>query len=134
MFEDVAQFIKVFEDACFRKGIDWKVHGRSAFNRKRLSREIDRDAGAGFQQRMRAGIDNDGQQTILQRILAEDIRKTRRDDSSEAVIRQCPNRMLARAATAEVVSGNENLGSGRRKEIGPVGKKMPSHTDLVRRL
>ena len=56
-------------------------------------------------------IDHDRQQTILQRVVAENIRDLGADHRPEAVIQQCPRRVLARGAAAEVPTRDQDLTS-----------------------
>src|SRR5687768_1401908 len=57
---------------------------------------------------MRRAIDDDGQQAVLQRVAAKDVRNPQADDGANAEVEQGPRRMLARRAAAEVVAGDEN--------------------------
>jgi hypothetical protein len=52
---------------------------------------------------------NDRQRGILQRVALEDIRERRADYSAEAEFSQCPRRVLARTAAAEVIAGQQKL-------------------------
>jgi hypothetical protein len=49
-----------------------------------------------------------GQQALLARVAPEDVREARREDHPEAVILQCPYRMLAGGAGAEVGPGHQH--------------------------
>ena len=54
--------------------------------------------------RVRRGVDDDGQQPVLQRVVAEDVGELGADHGAEAVVEQRPRRVLARRAAAEVVA------------------------------
>src|SRR5579871_6806321 len=54
-------------------------------------------------------------QSILQRIVTEDVGDLGADDRAKAIVEQCPGRMLARRAAAEVAAADEDLSApGRR--------------------
>ena len=54
-------------------------------------------------------IHHDGNESVLQRVVAEDIRKGGADDGAEAVPGERPGCVLAARAAAEVVTGQNNL-------------------------
>ena len=51
----------------------------------------------------------DGQNSVLEAIVEENICKTGRDYTADAEIQQCPWRVLARGATAEILARDNNL-------------------------
>src|SRR5262245_2179613 len=106
VLKDIAQLVQVFEDAGFGKRIDRERGCRPAIDRKRLVFQIDCHLGAWLQHRMRLGRDHNRQEPVLECILTEDIRKARRDDRFEAVIRQCPDGVLAGTSACEVIAGH----------------------------
>src|SRR6187402_1366603 len=56
---------------------------------------------------------HDGEQAVLQRVAAEDVGDLAGDHRLDAVIEQCPRRVLTRRAAAEVVAGDENRAAAR---------------------
>src|SRR5438552_6011853 len=95
MFEDVAEFVEIFQDAGFRKRVDGECYGWAALDRERLSSEVDGHQGSRFQQRVRFRIDDDREKAILESVLAKDVGEARRDDSLEAKVCQRPDGVLA---------------------------------------
>jgi len=95
MFEDVAEFVEVLQDAGFRERIDGECYRWAALNRERLSSEVDGHQGSRFQQRVRFRIDDDREKAVLESVLAKDVGEARRDDSLEAKVCQRPDGVLA---------------------------------------
>ena len=52
------------------------------------------------------GVELDGRDTVLVRVLPEDVRKTGREYRAKAIVLQCPNSVLARGSTPEVAAGD----------------------------
>ena len=80
-----------------------------------LLRQIHRDGHCrilrdGFEQLLlRITRDDDRQQRVLTASSAEDVGERGADHGAEAILRQRPRRVLARAAAAEVVAGQQHL-------------------------
>ena len=51
------------------------------------------------------------QKAVLEAVVVEDVAERRRDHAAKAEVLQRPRRMLARAATAEILACNEDLGA-----------------------
>src|SRR5262245_61580759 len=86
-------------------------------------------------------IQRDRKQSILKRVLAEDIAESRRYDRAEPVIHQGPDGVFARTATTEVVTGDENPAALRLRLIqdkvgitAPIRKQMGADSVLARDL
>jgi|SRR5438132_1269938 len=133
LFQDVADFIETFEDAGLRERIDWKCHSRAAVNGKSLGGEIDGHGGAGLQQRMGFGIHDNWEKAVFQTVLAKDIGEAGGDHGPEAEIHESPWGVLARTATAEIVSGNKNLrtASNERAKLRTVSEEMLSQAGFI---
>ena len=52
---------------------------------------------------------DDGQQTVLEAVVEEDVAERGRDERAKAVVEQRPRRVLARAAAAEVAAREQDL-------------------------
>src|SRR5262245_21021454 len=88
---------------------------RAVSGRDRLLFQIDDQ----FETRKRGGVveelvdlgfgEGDRQETVLQRIVLENLAERRRDHRAKAVIAQRPGRVLARRADAEVAAGKQDL-------------------------
>ncbi len=134
VFEDVAELVEIFEEAGFRERVDGEGHGWTVADGERLGGKIDGRYRIRAQQGVGFAIDDDGKQTILQRILTEDIGKTCRDHGFETEVHQSPHGMFARAAAAEIASGDKNRGAFGDAEIGTIFKQVFSNAGLVRHL
>jgi hypothetical protein len=83
------------------------------------------------------GRHDDGQQRILQRILLENVGEAGADHGAEAELRERPRGVLAGAAAAEVIAGQQNLRAfaARRveDEVGflPIGIVAPVVEELL---
>ena len=71
----------------------------------RLVRVVEQEVGYGL-------VHGHRQETVLQRVAAEDVGEAAADDRAEAEIQQGPGRVLARGATAEVAAGYQHLLAG----------------------
>src|SRR5262249_25217862 len=84
------------------------IRVRAVRRAHRLRLEVDRQLEAGKRlDRVEEAIDfilgeHDRQQSVLETVVEEDVGKRRRDQRSESEIEQCPRRVLARAAAAEI--------------------------------
>ena len=58
---------------------------------------------------MGAFFDDDREQPVFQRIIAENIRNLGTDNDAKAVIRQAPRRMFTRGAAAEIMPCDEDF-------------------------
>src|SRR5688572_8861534 len=101
-----------------RHGLARKIHGDGAFRRA---------AQLLHQPRMLGFRDHHRQQSVLERIGPEDIRERLGDDGSEAVIPECPWRVLARRSAPKVAPRNENSRAARFRPVQrEVGTRRPS--------
>src|SRR5205814_10586410 len=80
---------------------------------------------------MDIGIHGIRKKPVLQTILAKDVCETRRYDGFESEVLQCPDGMFTRAAAAEVVAGNKNLGALVHLKFRTIFKQMLADADLV---
>src|SRR5262249_36017485 len=94
-----------------RECVDRELDPAPVFKCEGLGRKIYFDPGARLRHDRRVNIngDYDRQQSILERVLFEDVGERRAHHRSEPELQQSPRRMLARAAAAEVVAGHQHL-------------------------
>src|SRR5580658_1782811 len=109
-----ADIVEPFEQAELAEGIDLKLCFESATVRHGLRFERNRELIAGnllcvlkqrFDLRVAEPRENDA---VLAGIREKDVGECRRDDHTEAVVRERPCGMLAARSAAEVPAGNEN--------------------------
>src|ERR1700693_258007 len=87
---------------------------RSVGERRGLRLQVNRHMRAWrhrelFQQRrVRGGRKSDGKQSRLERVVSEDVGEAGADDGAKAEIEQCPWRVLAGSAAAEVVARDKD--------------------------
>ena len=96
--------------------VDFEVEHLPVRACDRLRRKIDRQprigplAGVVHQRLDRLGRQHDRQDAVLEAVAVEDIGEAGRDDSADAIVQQRPGRVLARAAAAEVLTRDDDLG------------------------
>ncbi len=56
-------------------------------------------------------VEDDGQDAVFETVVVEDVGETRGDDDAKAVVEQCPRRVLARGAAAEVLARKQDAGA-----------------------
>src|SRR5579863_1902091 len=107
----VAEFVDAVQQTMPRECLQGEGDGHPGGQRQSSRCDVDVDEGAGMiQQPLRDGlVDHDGEQSVLQRIAAEDVRDFGADDGAKSEVEQRPGRVLARRPAAEVAAGDQHL-------------------------
>jgi hypothetical protein len=139
LLQQEAKLVDTVQQAVAREGIDREINASPRGQLQGAPLQIDADFAAGIDRSARslvALIDDDGQQAVLQRVVAEDVGDLGADDRAEAVIQQCPGRVFARGAAAEIAArptstwqpapaaGSDEVGLWVPSRIAPVGKQL----------
>src|SRR5262245_9489690 len=131
VFEDISDFVQAFENTGLGKRIDGKRNSRAAFNRQCLGIKVDSRENTRLQQGVNAGIHDNGEESILQAVLPEDVGEACRDYCFETEIFEGPHSVFSRATAAEVIAGNKNLGAFLHLKFRTVLEEMLTYALLV---
>src|SRR5580658_2026839 len=139
LLQQEAQFIDAVQQAVAGEGVDRETHADAGGERQGGAGQVDLHLAAGIVDEPAAGglIHHDGQQSVLQRIVAEDIGDLGADDGVDAVVQQRPGGVFTRGAATEVAARDQHLAAasralvedevGFRRAVGrvaPVGKQL----------
>src|SRR5262245_26176092 len=108
--------IQSVEQAALAMRIDVELHHAAVRSADLLVFEIDGERRIGAALRIIEqlveilGRDPDGQNAVLEAVVVENVAELGGDHAADAEIEQCPGRMLAARAAAEIVAGDEDFG------------------------
>src|SRR6202453_2586762 len=107
----VTELVHAVQQAVACERLDRERHGDARRQSHRRGIQVDGDIGARMlDEPLRGGlVDEDRQEPVLQRIVAEDIRDLGADHGPNPVIHERPGRMFTRGAAAEIADGDQHL-------------------------
>src|SRR5258707_3097964 len=130
LLEGQGQLVRACEQPVLAKGVHLEPDRRAVGSGDRLGLEVHRQAGPGPRRERvpqpARGLarHHDGERTVLEAVLEEDVAEARPDHHPDAVIQEGPHRHLARGAAAEVLRGHQDPGLAIRgavqHEVGPL--------------
>ena len=115
MLHGQADIIEAVEQTMLAEGLHFKRINRAVRGGDGLLFKINAQvetsrAGFGLEQRIdNGGVQANRQQAVLEAVIEEDVGIAGGDDDAESVVFQCPRRMFARRAAAEVFARQQDL-------------------------